>query len=154
MGDNRKDKSVTLESLDLGLVEKYALEGWTPARIARLIGVDERTLLRWRQIDPKLDLLVSQWRENAVKNVEQKLFEIAEGWETEETKHFSHLGLVTDERTVLVKHKPDAQAQKFILTNLASDKWKDRRQDDVSLQGSIELTWLGTDVPTREELLE
>lgn len=104
-----------------------ALDGWTDEEIAETLGVDVRTLYRWRAKYPEFRQSLAWGKENCDERVERKLYERAVGYTYDAVKIMMNEG-----QPVIVAYKehaaPDVGAAKMWLTNRKRKDWAERSQ--------------------------
>lgn len=117
-------------------IQGWARHGLTNSQIANNIGIAERTITEWIARFPAISAAIKKGRSPVDIEVENALLKRALGYEYTET--------VTDEvgegdkkkthTRTLVKHcPPDVGAICFWLKNRRPDKWRDRVQQEVSV---------------------
>lgn len=117
---------------DLQKIEAMAEEGMTDVMIGSILGLDERTLTRWKQDDSFLSAL-KKGKELADSRVVKSLYQRATGYDHEDTYFSSYEGVVT--ATPYIKHyPPDVVACIFWLKNRQG--WRDK-QDITSNDETI-----------------
>lgn len=103
--------------------------GATDKQLAEIIGIGESTLYDWKIRHPEFAEAVRAGKDEFDKDrVEGALLQRALGYEHEETKLFSHEGVVTDERTVIRHYPPDTNAGQFWLKNRDRSRWRDKQE--------------------------
>lgn len=131
--------------------------GGTLDDIAREIGVDRKTVLRWKDRYGPFSRAVEAGRETASEKVVESLYRRAIGYETTERKKI----ILPDgsERTEITKKSvgPNVAAIQMWLNNVLPDKWKDKKEVDVKTDRPLaiapeyeELVKNKNDVPTDE----
>lgn len=101
-----------------------ALGGSTDEEIADELGVDVRTLYRWRARHPEFRQALQWGKENCDERVERGLYARAVGYTYDAVKIMQH-----DGAPIIVAHKehmaPDVGAAKLWLTNRKAQDWRD-----------------------------
>lgn len=101
--------------------------GGEPAHIAEAFGVTVETLKEWHAQHPELATAMDEGAKDAIASVEQALFKRATGYSQVEDKVSVYRGETLTVPTT--KHyPPDVAAAKIILTNLASNRWRDKQE--------------------------
>ena len=91
---------------------------------------------------PDISDTIKKGREVVVREVENALIKRAKGFDVEETTEELRFNRSTGEHELVVtkrvkKHvAPDTGAAAFVLKNYAPDKWRDRK--DIELSGQVE----------------
>ncbi len=121
--------------LIVALAESDADFRATPRQIAEFIGCTERAVYKWRIEHPEFETAYQSARQVAVDRSLEGLFEAARGAVSKTQKTTTRPdGTVVTEVT-LRREPPNVQAAMFILKNLRSDEWKERRDIDVVSEG-------------------
>lgn len=116
------------------LVYKLSLLGATDREMADIIGVGEKTLNNWKEAHPEFLQSLKEGKENADANVANRLYQRAMGYEHPEDKIFNDNGLPLIVPTI--KHyPPDPTAAIFWLKNRQPQKWRDRKEHELSGPG-------------------
>lgn len=128
--------------------------GFTDAKLAKLFGVSKATVVLWRQTheefaaacrDGKDAFAVATAEESLLKRVKgysyfedtfKPVFALDDGDEDGAQLPPEGLTVATD-RLILVKRvkrhvTPDVGAQRFVLTNLARNRWAERQKAEVT----------------------
>ncbi len=122
--------------------KKACLMGATDADLADFFGVSEKTINNWKHDHPEFLQSIKDGKEIADSNVAKSLYERANGYEHPEVHVSNYQGEIT--LTELTKrYPPDTTAGIFWMKNRQPDKWRDRKQTEVSGLdgGAIELKW-------------
>ncbi|WP_410265145.1 hypothetical protein [Barnesiella intestinihominis] len=133
-------------------------EGDSNILACKRVGISKSTFYEWLESYPdfsdSLKKARKEFRETILKKLEQSLWKRAAGYEVEEVKN--EYRTLRDGGEVLVKSSkttkhfpPDTGALIFALTNLNSDKWKNRQDNRLSVDDSI--TGFNIKVVTRED---
>lgn len=101
----------------LAKIEAWAGEGLTKAEIAHNCGVSRNAFCEWRKKSPCIEGAIKRGEEAAIDLVENALFSAACS------------GNIT--------------AQIFFLKNRRPDLWKDKRDTEISGNGSLSFAWDG-----------
>lgn len=136
----------------------YIREGDSNILACKKVGISKSTFYEWLESYPafsdSLKKARKEFRETILKKLEQSLWKRAAGYEVEEVKN--EYRTLRDGGEVLVKSSkttkyfpPDTGALIFALTNLDSDKWKNRQDNRLSVDDSI--TGFNIKVVTRED---
>lgn len=96
-------------------LENWIGEGLTLACIAEKMGITRTTLFEWRKKSPVITASFKKGENRAVENVENALYSAAIN------------GNIT--------------AQIFFLKNKRPDAWKDKRENEISGNGEMRLSW-------------
>lgn len=136
-----------LDEDGLELLECWSRDGYTFQDIAIRIGVDYRTLVRWRQDYPEINTALKRGREIIDYKVENALLKSALGYKTKEVKVTTVMryGKVI-ETTKEVSEKdqaPNVTACQVWLYNRLPDKWRKNRDHLIELDeedSSIQIT--------------
>lgn len=124
------------------LVEGWARDGLSKEKIAKNIGCSRDTLNEWEKRFPDISDALKKGREVVVRELENALIKRAKGYEVEETTEELKWNQVTHKQELMVtkrttKHiAPDTGALAFALKNYAPDKWRDRK--DVEISGQLD----------------
>jgi len=110
--------------------------GFTDRDIAELLGVDERTLNRWKHDHPEFCQSVKVGKAAADDRVEQSLYRKATGYSFNSEKLFCYEGVVT--RAAVVEHVPPSDtAAIFWLKNRRKETWRDKHEVEHSVDGDL-----------------
>lgn len=113
---------------------RLALLGQTDAEMAAFFGVDERTINRWKQAHPDFCQSIKEGKADADAKVADALYQRALGYSCPDTHVSNYQGEVT--LTPITKHyPPDPVSMIFWLKNRQPDKWRDRVESDVKVEG-------------------
>lgn len=121
-----------LDADHLKLLEAWARDGLTNEEIAERVGIDRRTLTRWRSKYKLIDDAVKRGKELVDIEVENSLFKNAMGYYAEEEKiYISQVdGEEVVKREIFKRYiKPDTTAQIFWLKNRKPDEWRDKPKE-------------------------
>lgn len=123
-------------------IEGWARDGLSEEQIARNIGCSYSTLKEWKNKFPAFSAVLKKGREVVVRELENALIKRAKGYEVEETTEELKWNQATRKQELMVtkrvkKHiAPDTGALAFALKNYAPDKWRDRK--DVEISGQLD----------------
>ncbi len=118
-------------TFDMGKIKKLAEFGFIDTQLAELLGVNESTIVRWKQASPELVHVLKEGKEIADARVVMSLYERATGYSHPETHISNHQGEIT--KTEITKHyPPDSTAMIFWLKNRQPDKWRDKQEIDFT----------------------
>lgn len=123
-------------------IEGWARDGLTKEQIAKNIGIRRETLIQWEKQYPNISNALKRGREVVVRELENALIKRARGYEATETVEELRFNKQTGQEELKVvkrtlKHiAPDTGALAFALKNYAPDKWRDRK--DVEISGQLD----------------
>ncbi|MBP3880036.1 MAG: helix-turn-helix domain-containing protein [Lachnospiraceae bacterium] len=123
-------------------IEGWARDGLSKEQIAKNIGVRVETIIDWEKRFPQFSKALKKGREVVVRELENALIKRAKGYEVEETTEELKWNQATRKQELMVtkrvkKHiAPDTGALAFALKNYAPDKWRDRK--DVEISGQLD----------------
>ena len=123
-------------------IEGWARDGLSKEQIAKNIGINVKTLWDWERTYPPICNALKKGREVVVRDLENALIKRAKGYEVEETTEELKWNQATRKQELMVtkrttKHiAPDTGALAFALKNYAPDKWRDRK--DVEISGQLD----------------
>ena len=124
------------------LIEGWARDGLSKEQIAKNIGCSRDTLNEWEKRFPDISDALKKGREVVIREVENALIKRAKGYEVEEVTEELRFNRSTGKEELRVtkrstKHiAPDTGAAAFVLKNLASKTWSDRKE--VEIGGSLD----------------
>lgn len=117
--------------------EKLCKLGATDIEIADFLGVDVRTLYRWKGEYEEFCQSLKAGKEISDERVERSLFARANGYEHEEVDI-----RVVDKEIVQTQirkyYPPDTTAAIFWLKNRRPDMWRDKTEVEANLSGKLE----------------
>lgn len=121
-----------LEEDKLILLEGWARDGLTNGQIANNIGIDERTLYRWKEKESLICQSLKKGREVADYEVENALFKRALGYTIQiNEQKIDKDGCVHD--TTRDMHVPaDTTAQIYWLKNRKPKEWRDKVEQEIT----------------------
>lgn len=121
------EKWLKPESLEL--IAGWCRQGLSDEQIAHNMGIDVRTLYRWKKKHDRFCQCLEENKEVADLKVENALFKRATGYVTEEvTYSLDETGNLIPVKKVQKEVVPDVTAQKYWLT-VRSQKWREGMQD-------------------------
>src|SRR6266849_7015983 len=119
------------ELAELG--RRLALLGATDQEMADALGIDHVTLDRWKTRHKEFRSAIEHGKTQADAEIAESLFNRARGYRHEATKIFMPAGAEAPVYAPYVKHyPPDANAALAWLSRRQPDKWKDRKEVDVT----------------------
>jgi hypothetical protein len=111
---------------------ELCLLGLTDDEMARVFGVDARTINRWKVDHPEFCQSIKDGKDVADAKVASRLFKRAMGYEHQAVK------IVADAKTkeehiveYTERYPPDTAAAIFWLKNRQKAKWRDKTEQDV-----------------------
>jgi hypothetical protein len=129
-------------------IKFLALKGFTDVEISQAVGIDESTLTKWKQKNPKFFMSLKDWKAEADLKVEKCLRDRALGYEISETTERAvpvkdDDGNVIENKMVVSKvvHKhmaPDTTAQIFWLKNRKREEWSDNKDVTITDESKID----------------
>ena len=133
---------------------KYCLLGATDADLARLFEVEEKTINNWKNEYPEFLQSIKAGKEDADAEIAEKLYHKAKGYEHPEDKIFLHEG-----QPVIVPttrhYAPDTLAAMYWLNNRNPNRWKQKQEVDISINGDLNIfiggNPAGEDQPDNED---
>lgn len=124
------------------LAGKVSQLGATDIEIADIIGVDVRTLYRWKASNDEFCQALKKGKEAADDRVERSLYHKAVGYTFEAVKIFQHQG-----KTINAPYRehvpPDTTAAIFWLKNRKPGEWRDKQ--DVEHSGDLNVSFTPAD---------
>jgi hypothetical protein len=114
------------------IASDLALMGKTQPEIAKAIGVDEDTVIRWRKEFPEFAGAIKESKDQADAVVVASLYQRACGYEYTEisVKDDPEKGIITT--TTTKKVAPDVTAQIFWLKNRQPKDWRDVQKQEIT----------------------
>lgn len=118
----------------------YISQGMTDMEICEKIGISRETFYEWKREKADFADTINRSRKDFLriqaKDVIRSLYKRATGYDVEEPEitYGDRDGKpYIKQKKVRTKHIPaDPTAQKFILTNLYPDEWKDKQQNELT----------------------
>jgi len=117
------------------LAFNYALLGATDVEMAVFFGVSEKTLNTWKSKHPEFLQSLKAGKEEADGKVARSLYQKAVGYVCKDTKFATHEGHITDSKEYDKHHAPDTTAAIFWLKNRQPEKFRDKREVEVTGKG-------------------
>ncbi len=122
-------KDLILRMIEVGVPEKI---------IPYILGTEEQySLVQWENISPKLRILFSEARENALDKVEVALLRLALGGKLSEYKRDAEGEVVVDK---IKEIAPNLGAIQYLLENHRSEVWKNKKEIQLNVGASKEHT--------------
>lgn len=114
-------------------VEKFCRLGATNPEIADFLGVSGQTINVWSNKYPDFADAIKRGKALADANVADALYRRATGWQHEAVKIFADPKTGSEMQVKYIEHyPPDTVACIFWLKNRAPDRWKDKRNTEIS----------------------
>ena len=113
---------------DLKKQMRYLAEtkGFTEQEIADALLIDQSTITKFKQRNPKFFTALKEWKDVADRNVQRCLYERACGFKATETKVFLHNGEVIT-HDIQREYPPDPASAIFWLKNRQPEKWREKQ---------------------------
>lgn len=129
-------------SSDEGLIllEGWSRDGLSMGQIAKNIGINRSTLYQWIDKNEKIKNALKKGRDVADYEVENALFKSATGFYYEEEV----LDAKGKKHTIKRYSKPNVVADMYWTKNRRPDKWRDKREEEIT--GSVPIVIKG-DMP-------
>lgn len=129
----RPGRKSTFKEEYITLALNYSLLGATDIEMADFFGVTEKTFNSWKKQYPEFLQSLKKGKFQADSVIASKLFQRAKGYSHPDIHVSNYKGVIT--KTDLTKHyPPDTTAAIFWLKNRQPDKWRDRIDNNISLQ--------------------
>ena len=126
----RAGRPSKITKIDLREVTHYAAHGYTDMELAKIFGVDQRTIDNWKKSYPTFFLSLKSGKLLADAKVEASLYQRACGYSHPEVHVSNYLGHVT--LTPIIKHyPPDPVSMIFWLKNRKPLEWRDKHDHTV-----------------------
>lgn len=105
--------------------------GMTDQEVADIIGVTRVTINNWKKKDPAFFIAIKRAKRLADKQVQDSLYSRACGVDVQEFRKDS------DGKTIVTKKKlpPDPTSMIFWLKNRQPERWRDKRETEVTGKG-------------------
>ncbi len=117
-------------------VYELALLGATDVQIAKVLGIAESTLNKWKLEHPQFSESLNDGKDKADAEIAQALFHRAKGYSHAEDKIFNNNGEPLVVPTT--KHyPPDPTAIIFWLKNRQSGSWRDKQEHTHDVEGNL-----------------
>lgn len=120
------------EDVDLEHVAKMVRSGMTDEQLAAALDVTRATIHNWKTNHKEFFDTLKENKPLSDGNVVRSLYERACGYEHYEDKVFMSDGVPVTE-TVIKHYPPDPTSMIFWLKNRQPDKWKDKREQEISV---------------------
>lgn len=121
MGKRRFDEQISRQEWEqpdkLKKIEEWAGQGLTLADIAANIGISRTALYDWRKESPVITSALKKGDDKAIDKAENALYELALS---------GNLGALC-----------------FYLKNKRPDRWKDKRENEITGNGKMSFAWSG-----------
>ena len=117
------------------LATNYCLLGATDVDLAEFMEVNESTIHLWKKTHPEFSKAIKEGKEIADSKVAQSLYNRALGYSHKETKIATHEGQITDSKEFIKHYAPDPTSCIFWLKNRQKDKWRDKQDVGLTLEG-------------------
>lgn len=132
----------------------WAKDGLTDEQIAQNIGISRSTLNEWKKRFPDIKDTIKRGKEVVDRQVENALFKSAVGYEyTEITKELTDSGMKVTKR-VTKQVAPNPTSAIFWLKNRKPDKWRDKKETQVSGEMSVNNPFAGLSEKELRKLAE
>lgn len=133
-------------------LESLARMGVSDKEMAKLCGLKEKTIEKWRNLYPQFNCTLERGRAQMDAEVVQALFELATGYNHPETKvHFDKDGNASSFE-VTKHYVPDLDSIKLWLNNRQKTDWQDAKH--IQLTGKKdEPDLMGIRDETKQELM-
>lgn len=119
------------------LAMNYCLLGATDEDLARYFEVTTTTIDTWKNKHPEFLGAIKEGKDEADAKVAQSLYNRALGYSHPDTKFATHEGLITDSKEYTKHYAPDPTSAIFWLKNRQKEKWRDKNEVDVKVDGVI-----------------
>lgn len=153
MAGGRKSKYHTHVEPKLLQIEAWTRDGMTQEDVARRLGVAMSSFSDYKNKFPELSEALKKGQEVADIEVENALFRRAVGYRYDEVTREAAKELDEETgqyKTVMVETKrvtkeiqPDVTAQIFWLKNRRPDTWRDKKEVNADVAGSLEVVFDG-----------
>jgi 3-deoxy-D-arabino-heptulosonate 7-phosphate (DAHP) synthase class II len=115
---------------------KLCLLGFTDSQLAEFFEVNDSTIHKWKIDFPQFSESLKKGKAVADAEVAASLYKRATGYAEKETKVFCHEGCIITE-DIEKNHPPDTGAAFIWLKNRQSKLWKDKKEEESSINVSI-----------------
>lgn len=130
--------------------EKLCRLGATDIEVADFLGVDVRTVYRWKGEHEEFCQALKAGKEEADARVERSLYARAVGYEHDAVKIFMPAGASAPVYAPFREHvPPDPTSGIFWLKNRRPDLWRDRQQVDHGVTTDLASLLMAIDGTTR-----
>ena len=114
------------------LAKNYSLMGATDVEMAGFFNVSQQTLNSWKNKHSEFLESIKSGKQEADAAISSKLYHKAMGYSHPDTKFATHEGKITDREEYTKHHAPDTTALIFWLKNRQPDKWREKKEVEVS----------------------
>ena len=135
MAEKKKDKGgrpTKYKAEYCQLARNYSLMGATDVEMAKFFNITRQTLDGWKIKHPEFFASIKEGKEQADCEIASKLYHKAMGYSHPDTKFATHEGKITDREEYTKHHAPDTTALIFWLKNRQPDKWREKKEVEVS----------------------
>lgn len=119
-------------TFDLKKVMRIARFSCTDAQLGQILGVDERTINRWKNESPEFLSALKEAKNAADAKVERSLYERALGYKHRSVKIFCNKDGMVTEAPFIQRYAPDPIACIFWLKNRQPERWRDKQDVEVT----------------------
>lgn len=119
------------------LATNYCLLGSTDEELAAFFDVALSTLNKWKKEYPNFSESIKEGKAVADAKVAQSLYNRALGYSHLDTKFATHEGKITDTKEYTKHYAPDPTSAIFWLKNRQKEKWRDKNEVDVKVDGVV-----------------
>lgn len=119
-------------------IEGWAKDGLTDEQIAKNMGIRTSTFYEWKKKFPEITEALKKGKEVIDREVENKLYQRAVGYEYKETKKIVDADGKKRIEEVTKQVPPDTTAQIFWLKNRKPDTWRDKQ--NIEHSGGVGVT--------------
>lgn len=109
-----------------------AEEGLYEWEIAGNLGITQKALIDYKRDYSEFSEAIKRGQFEAIKKVENALYNRAMGSKTLEIKEETELGIIVKTTKIQKAHPGDTTAMIFFLKNRCPDRWKDRQEVEHS----------------------
>ncbi len=131
-GKNNKGRPTKYDESYNDLAYKFCLMGATDKQLAEFLDICEATLYTWKKEYPDFLEAIKDGKHRADAEISQSLFNKARGGYAEVPDPMGEEG---DTKTVYIP--PDTTSMIFWLKNRQPDKWRDKREEEVTLKNDL-----------------
>ncbi len=145
-GRGRPNKYETHVKPYLDRIPAWRRQGLTERQVAEKLGVSESSFCVYKNNYVELLEALKKGKEELVETLEESLYTRGMGGEyKEETVYVEEVGGITRKwKKVTTRHvPPDTGALAFALKNLAPERWRDRKEQEVSMAGELSIAERG-----------
>ena len=145
MKPGRKSKWETHVQPNLDRIVKLKRQGLTDEQISKIFGVAYSTFSEYITLYPELKEVLKNGKEALIEDLEDTLYKKALGLCKIKKSKTTYVRDIRTGKMIIDKQEdsedtvpPDTGALAFALKNLSKDKWKDRRDIDITATDPIE----------------